>query len=271
MSHAEHEPQHPWSGGQVPEPGGPPAEPGYGYGYGYDQGSTGQPGPGYAPHGSAYGPNGSAYEPNGHAYEPNGYAYGQPSAPADPSPAADLYGQPYGPEPYGQPYGQSPYGQVGYGYGPAATDPDGAPTLDQPYYGIGFGAAIRRGFAKYARFDGRASRSEYWWWTLATVLVFGLLGGTVGASTEAAAGSDSPPAIVALLTIVLVLALLAVIVPSVAVTVRRLHDADLSGWLYLLTFVPYVGGLVLLVLTALPSKPAGARFDRSPGQGGYPR
>jgi uncharacterized membrane protein YhaH (DUF805 family) len=259
VSHPEHEPQNPWTGGQGPEPAGPPAQPGFGYG----QGSTGQAG-------SGQGPNGYAYEPKGYPYEPNGYAYGHPGAPADPAPYGDPSGQPYGQQPYGQAYGQQPYGQVGYGYGPATTGSAGTPTLDQPSYGIGFVGAIQRAFAKYARFDGRASRSEYWWWTLATVLVFGVLGGIVGASTEAA-GSASPSPIVVLLTIVLVLALLAVIVPSVAVTVRRLHDADLSGWLYLLTFIPYVGGLVLLVLTALPSKPAGARFDRSPVQSGYPR
>jgi uncharacterized membrane protein YhaH (DUF805 family) len=246
VSHPEHEPQNPWTGGQ-PEPGEQPAQPGYGNG----QPSTGPAGPGYA-----YEPNGYAHGPNGYAYEPNGYGGGRAGTPAGPAP--------YGQQPYGQdPYGQQPYGQVGYGYGPPATGPDGAPTLDQPYYGIGFVGAIKRALAKYARFDGRASRSEYWWWTLATVLAFGVLGGILGASTEAA-GSAPPSAIVVLPTIVLVLALLAVIVPSIAVTVRRLHDADLSGWLYLLTFVPYVGGLALLVLTALPSKPAGARFDRAP-------
>ena len=42
------------------------------------------------------------------------------------------------------------------------------PPLDWPHYGIGFGGAISRGFKKYARFDGRASRGEYWWWTLFT-------------------------------------------------------------------------------------------------------
>jgi len=141
------------------------------------------------------------------------------------------------------------------------------PPLDLPHYGIGPVDAVKRGFAKYARFDGRASRSEYWWWTLATVIVFGVLGGLVGALGAATSTSGDPSAVVVVLTIVLLLVALAVVVPSIAVSVRRLHDADFSGWLYLLSLVPYVGGLVLLVFMVLPSKPSGARFDRHPVPG----
>ena len=131
---------------------------------------------------------------------------------------------------------------------------------------------MKRVFAKYARFDGRASRSEYWWWVLATTLVFGVLGallGALGGLTTTGSSTDSPSPLVLVLGIVLLLAALAVIVPNIAVTVRRLHDADLSGWLYLLNLVPYVGGLVVLVLTVLPSKPSGARFDRPSAPFGY--
>jgi uncharacterized membrane protein YhaH (DUF805 family) len=54
---------------------------------------------------------------------------------------------------------------------------------------------------------------------------------------------------------------LAILVPSIAVTVRRLHDANLSGAFYFLGFVPSVGGIILLVLALLESRPEGARFD----------
>ena len=54
---------------------------------------------------------------------------------------------------------------------------------------------------------------------------------------------------------------LAVIVPSLALTVRRLHDANFSGWMYLLVLIPFVGGIILLVFTLLDSKPEGQRFD----------
>ncbi|MFL6064331.1 MAG: DUF805 domain-containing protein [Friedmanniella sp.] len=228
MSHPEHEPQNPWSGRGTPRPDQ--------NGYGFEQ-----PGPGYDS------------QPYPNPYGAQDYPqYGQQDGQA---------GQPYGQQVPG--YGAPAYG---YGYGPIAPGAGGEPSLDEPYYGISFGGAIKRGFAKYARFDGRASRSEYWWWVLASSVVFGLLAGVLG-GTSADAGS--PSAVTSLFAIVLVLGLLAIIVPSIAVTVRRLHDADLSGWLYLLTLIPYAGSLVLLVLTLLPSKPSGARFDRRPPQGGY--
>lgn len=57
---------------------------------------------------------------------------------------------------------------------------------------------------------------------------------------------------------------LAMIVPSIAVTVRRLHDTDRSGWWYLLVFVPLIGGLVILVFMFLDGTPGSNRFGRNP-------
>ena len=62
---------------------------------------------------------------------------------------------------------------------------------------------------------------------------------------------------------------LGLVVPSIAITVRRLHDGGFSGLLYLINFVPYIGSLAILVLTILPSKPEGARYDRRPAGPGY--
>lgn len=173
---------------------------------------------------------------------------------------------PYGQNPYGQdPYGQNPYGQGGPGAPAAAGDPG---TLDLPYYGIGFVPAIKRAFAKYARFDGRASRSEYWWFALGSAVI----GFVLYIPLIIGAAADAPA-----LTLVGLLLLgaffLATIVPSIAVAVRRLHDGNFSGWLYLIALIP-CGSIVLLVLMCLPSKPEGARFDRGnpgvgPHAGGY--
>ncbi len=55
---------------------------------------------------------------------------------------------------------------------------------------------------------------------------------------------------------------LAILVPFLAITWRRLHDTNRSGGLYFLALIPFVGPVILLVLLALPSNPAGARFDR---------
>ena len=54
---------------------------------------------------------------------------------------------------------------------------------------------------------------------------------------------------------------LATFVPSLSLGVRRLHDTNQSGWLYLVSFIPYVGSIILIVLMAQASNPAGARFD----------
>ncbi|HZA05457.1 MAG TPA: DUF805 domain-containing protein [Propionibacteriaceae bacterium] len=141
------------------------------------------------------------------------------------------------------------------------------PALELPHYGIGFGGAIRRGFVKYATFSGRASRGEYWWWVLFTSgvgLLLGIPALALGTATSPdggqTPGAPAIPFLVALLVFYLV-----VLVPSIAVTVRRLHDAGYSGWLVLLNLIPWLGGLILLVFTLLPASPNGARYDPPPG------
>ena len=58
--------------------------------------------------------------------------------------------------------------------------------------------------------------------------------------------------------------ILAGIIPSIAVTVRRLHDQNLSGWMYLLGFIPYVGGIVLIVFMCLEGTKGENRFGPDP-------
>lgn len=114
---------------------------------------------------------------------------------------------------------------------------------------------MRRFFRKYATFSGRASRSECWWWALVSF----------GASIVInlfllALGSDSVA--YGLGSALVLLVSLAVLVPSLALTVRRLHDGNFSGWLLLLALVPFVGVIALLVFTLISPNPAGQRFDR---------
>jgi uncharacterized membrane protein YhaH (DUF805 family) len=140
------------------------------------------------------------------------------------------------------------------------------PPLDMPHYGIGFIDAIKRGFKKYATFSGRASRSEYWWWTLFAFIVYLVLGipaYVLGITTSSDLGSTPGAAAIPLL-IALLIFYLGIIVPTLALTVRRLHDAGYSGWLVLLGLVPYLGSLVLLIFTVLPSSPAGVKYDPVP-------
>ena len=104
--------------------------------------------------------------------------------------------------------------------------------------GVGFGEALGAGFKGYATLSGRSSRSEFWYWTLYYFL---------GLAAIVVAGTLTNEGLV--LTGYVVFSLLN-FVPSIAVTVRRLHDIDRSGWWYLLIFVPFVGpfaGILLIV------------------------
>lgn len=97
-------------------------------------------------------------------------------------------------------------------------------------------------FENYANFNGRARRSEYWYFALANlvlILPFYLLA-FVGALNDM-------QWLAVLGGIVYVLAALALIVPSLAVAVRRLHDINKSGWFYLIGLIPFIGGIILLV------------------------
>ncbi len=90
-----------------------------------------------------------------------------------------------------------------------------------------FGDSISTCFSKYAVFDGRASRSEFWWWVLFTFLT-------------SLATSIVSEALSALFS-------LGVLLPSLAVGARRLHDTDRSGWFLLLWLIPIVGWIILIV------------------------
>jgi uncharacterized membrane protein YhaH (DUF805 family) len=141
----------------------------------------------------------------------------------------------------------------------------GEPPLWAPYYGAPFAVAVKRFFKKYATFSGRASRSEYWWWTLVSVGISIILNVivTAGTSTSTSLGSTPQYGPVAILGLILVLiSSLALIVPSLALTVRRLHDSNKSGWMILLGLIPFVGGIILLVFMVLGPDPAGQRFDQ---------
>ena len=95
-----------------------------------------------------------------------------------------------------------------------------------------FFAAVTTCFEKYARFRGRASRSEFWYFTL-----FYLLGTALVVALEI---HDKR------LGIVRIIFHLGAFLPMLAVTVRRLHDVDRSGWWYFIVLVPF-GAIVLIV------------------------
>lgn len=95
---------------------------------------------------------------------------------------------------------------------------------------------------KYATFSGRATRSEYWYSVLfgylvaMSIVIFGMI-------------IESPEVMVVLYSILSLILL----IPGLAVCVRRLHDTGRSGWWYLLVFVPYIGAIALLIIFCLKS------------------
>ena len=89
---------------------------------------------------------------------------------------------------------------------------------------MSFAAAIKSGFRNYANFKGRAARSEYWWWTLFTFLVTAVASSLFGDDFSSAVS-------------------FALLLPSVAVAVRRMHDVNRRGWWVLVPIVNLVFAL----------------------------
>jgi uncharacterized membrane protein YhaH (DUF805 family) len=143
-------------------------------------------------------------------YGQGGPGYSQPGQPPYGQPQPPPYGQPQ--QPYGQPYGQPPLG---------------------PPPSMGFGDAVRICFEKYVGFSGRARRSEYWWFFLFLFLVH-LVAAVLDAAV--ARGQSTGP--------IGALASLGLFLPSLAVTVRRLHDINRSGFWVL----GFYGILILLTV-----------------------
>ncbi len=126
---------------------------------------------------------------------------------------------------------------------------------------MGFGEAVSSGLSKYATFSGRARRSEYWFFAL-----FNFLVGVAAGILDAVIG----------ITLLYPLAALALLLPGLAVAVRRLHDTGRSGWWLLIALVPFAGAIVLIVFFCQDSHPAPNEHGPSPKhpgsyeQGGYP-
>lgn len=115
---------------------------------------------------------------------------------------------------------------------------------------------------RYADFSGRSQRKEYWMFLLGylivAVLFFLLLLMARGSGGQAPSGAAL--GIMGLGGIFL----LAIIIPSIAVQVRRFHDQDKSGWFVLLNFIPYIGGLIVLVFMCLEGTRGPNRFGPDP-------
>ena len=105
-------------------------------------------------------------------------------------------------------------------------------------------------FKRYSDFSGRSSRSDYWWFAIINLLFLALAKVLDGVL-------DSGVALQSLYMI-------ATLCPSLALSVRRLHDADRSGWVVLVVLVPILGPLILLALMTSSGTEGENRFGPQP-------
>jgi uncharacterized membrane protein YhaH (DUF805 family) len=152
--------------------------------------------------------------------------------------AGDQQGRTYGTYPPSGGY------RPGGGYPPGGVGPlsylQGAP--------VGFTDAARGAMTNIVTLRGRASRSAFWWFALLQFIVYTIISWISDASTAAGI----------ILDIIIGIPLF---VAGIAVAVRRLHDADHSGWWWWIGWVPLVGWIVLLVFYLLPGTPGPNRYS----------
>lgn len=137
-----------------------------------------------------------------------------------------------------------------------------------------FSQSIKSVFSKYATFSGRASRSEYWYFMLLNFVVYGVIYAIAFSSMppiEATVVDGTQVSAIAILSAmpawastVLTIYGLAVLLPTLAVSVRRMHDiGNGGGWIFI-NLIPLIGQLWFLVLTILPSQLGDNRFGPQP-------
>lgn len=112
---------------------------------------------------------------------------------------------------------------------------------------------------KYAVFGGRARRSEYWYFALFSIIasvVLSIVDGVLG-TYNATTGMGAFSTVYGL----------GVLIPSIAVSIRRLHDTDRSGWWLLIALIPILGLIALLIFATQDSKPGTNQYGPNPKEG----
>ena len=135
--------------------------------------------------------------------------------------------------------------------------------------------SVRICFLEFAVFKGRSRRSEFWWFQLAYFLImipmfvlaglFGFLAMDLSNSGDPSTGSAMGIMVVIGVGVLFVLG---TIIPQISLTVRRLHDAGQSGWMYLLTMVPYIGSIAWIIFGVLETQPRENKWGPVPGEDG---
>ncbi|MGO9699022.1 MAG: DUF805 domain-containing protein [Xanthobacteraceae bacterium] len=114
---------------------------------------------------------------------------------------------------------------------------------------MNFVQAISSGFSNYVKFSGRAIRSEYWFWVL-----FYCLGIFVAGIIDSVLG----------IYVISGLFWLATVLPTLAVTIRRLHDLDRTGWWIFIGLIPLIGWIILIIWYCTRGTVGSNRFGPDP-------
>ena len=118
---------------------------------------------------------------------------------------------------------------------------------------MSFSEAVKTCFSKYCCFEGRARRAEYWWWFLFESIVIFVVSFIAGLFLS----EDAQQTVTSILS-------LALLLPSVGVAVRRLHDLGKKGTYYLLVLIPVVGAIILFVWFAKVGQAGENQFGPDP-------
>ena len=122
---------------------------------------------------------------------------------------------------------------------------------------MNFIQAIQSGFQNYVNFQGRARRSAYWWWALFLWILIGVPYYFTFQSLMAHHSGGIFGGVAGLIGLVLFL-------PSLGLSIRRLHDTGRSGWWLLIDFVPFIGAVVLLIFFCLPGTSGPNKYGDDP-------
>jgi uncharacterized membrane protein YhaH (DUF805 family) len=127
---------------------------------------------------------------------------------------------------------------------------------------MGFVESIRTGYGKYATFQGRASRSEFWFFHLYAFLA--LMVASMAVMPLILLFRDNDPMIGASIALACLGLFFALGIPLISVSVRRVHDTNAAGGWVLTWYIPNIGFLVTLVWGCIPGTPGENRFGPSP-------
>lgn len=137
---------------------------------------------------------------------------------------------------------------------------------------VSFDEAIQRAFSNYCNFQGRASRSEYWWFCLFNIIIMMPLniGNTIMTARSMPTYDpytgyySAPEPSLNIFAIIMLLYSLAILLPTLGLIWRRLHDIGKAGGWYFIGLIPIVGIIILLVWFCQQSEPTENRFGPVP-------